>query len=105
MLIDVFGAAAEAKLLNKDAVEIWNGPEAEGDFREAVFAATMAGLKNHEIREKLSTALERAVSLIEKPHVWRAVQAVADLLPSRGSVAGRKIYHAASRALGSALLD
>src|SRR5690606_27219394 len=60
LLIDVFGAAAEAKFSRKGIAEIWNSPVAEGDYREAVFAATMAGLDANAITEMLSAALDRA---------------------------------------------
>jgi hypothetical protein len=103
LLIDVFGAAAEAKFLEVPAADVWNSSAAEGDFKEAAIAARMGGCDTDEASQMMSEALDRAVSLLEQTEVWRAVEGVAGALPNRGSIAGSKVFQIASRALGSTL--
>jgi hypothetical protein len=47
-------------------------------------------------------AIERARALLEQPNVWRAVLAVADLVPKRGTLPGDKIIRVATAALTDA---
>jgi hypothetical protein len=91
ILIEVFGAAAEAKYSGKVFEEVWGSHQTEADMKDAVQSCFLAGVTEAKAIEAIiDEAQAKAVGLIERPKVWQAVVALADNLPSSGRFDGKK---------------
>jgi hypothetical protein len=91
VLIEVFGAAAEAKYSGKAFEEVWGSHQTEADMRDAVQSCFLAGITEPEVIQAIiDEAQAKAVDLLERPEVWRAVVALADNLPGSGRFDGKE---------------
>ena len=90
-LIAVFGAAAEARFRGVQIEEIWLSYACENDMHGFAGDCKVCDLDDHAIGDYVTSALGVATDLIADPDVWRAVQAIAEMLPNRGRVEGREI--------------
>jgi hypothetical protein len=91
VLIEVFGAVAEAKYSGKAVEEVWGRHETEADMRDAVQSCFLAGVTEAKaIQAIIDEAQAKAVGLIGRPEVWQAIVALADNLPSSGRFDGKK---------------
>jgi hypothetical protein len=95
----VMGPCAEAKLTGRDPFEVFKSVESSGDWEDANSACNYASIGRWRAGELIAEALEHAVALLEQPNVWRAVLAVADLVPKRGTLPGSTIIPVAMAAL------
>jgi hypothetical protein len=98
----VMGPCAEAKLTGRDPFEVFKGVESSGNWEDANSACNYASIGRWRSGELIAEALEHALALLEQPNVWRAVLAVADLVPRRGTLPGSKIIPVAMAALTDA---
>ena len=91
-LIMACGTAAEAKLLSVNFDTVWQRPAAAGDLGDIIRDCHLAGVDTPEAINAVSEeAADRAITLFERKDVWRAVLAVADILPAKGVVKGDRI--------------
>lgn len=90
MLTTVFGPLAEAKFTNRAFKDVWQSPECEQDYKDAVCDGTWAGLGTTEICAEIEFARERATALIAKPNVWKAIIKLADQMPNKGRMHGAR---------------
>jgi hypothetical protein len=99
LLINVFGAAAEARYSDKTFEDVFESYENEGDVRDTVQHCGMAGVTGEAMHLAIHNAKTRAMSLIEQPQVWSAVTTLADKLPSTGRLDGKKVAAIISAAM------
>jgi hypothetical protein len=103
LVMIALGPCAEAKLTGRDTFEVFNSAECRGDYDDAMSTCNYAGTGAQRGGELIVAAIEAATAMLEQPNVWRAVIAVADLVPRRGILPGDTIVRAATAALaGSA---
>jgi hypothetical protein len=98
-LIDVFGPAAHAKLLGVPIREVWEQDAGLADRVHLLSSGRLAGIDDEKTDLLANEAINTAREMIERPEVWRAVLAVADLLPPVGKIDGKKVARVAVRAL------
>jgi hypothetical protein len=77
MLISTLASAAEANHTGRQAAEVWNSPESEGDLKGAVEDGIYAGLPTDQIAAFIGEALDQSEILIQQANVQRAVHALA----------------------------
>jgi hypothetical protein len=99
LMICVLGPVVEAKLTDRNPFEVFDSPECEGDRNDAFAACQYYSSGAERGAELIEETIRKAMRLLEQPNVWRAVLAVADLLPKRGTVPGDKIIQVAMAAL------
>jgi hypothetical protein len=104
LLIAVFGAMAEARLRRRSFAEVWRIPESINDEYFARRDCALAGLES-EADELISAAVNKASQLIEKPEVWRAILALASMLPHNGTMNGVHAAQIIQSALGGFVLE
>jgi hypothetical protein len=92
------GPCAEAKLTKRDPYEVFFSAECSGDHADANIACNYCSTGAERGAELIAEAIERAMALLEQPNVWRAILAVADLVPKRGTLPGDKIIRVATAA-------
>jgi hypothetical protein len=102
MLTSTLASAAEAKHSGRQAVEVWNSPESEGDLKGAVEDGLYAGLPNEQIALYIEEALEQSEILMKQANVQRAIHALANALPFRGRLKGQRAVFTINRALAGA---
>lgn len=90
MLISTLASAAEAMQTGRSIDEVWNSFESESDLRGAVEDGICAGVADDQIAGFINEALERSEELIRQAPVQRAIEALADALPDRGRMTGRR---------------
>jgi hypothetical protein len=93
------GPCAEAKLTGRDPYEVYASAVCTGDRNDAMSTCNYCSTGAERGPELIVEAIERARALLEQPNVWRAVLAVADLIPKRGTLPGDKIIRVATAAL------
>jgi hypothetical protein len=99
LVMIALGPCAEAKLTGRDPFEVFKSAESSGDWDDATSTCNYASTGRERGSELIAEALAAAVALLERPNVWRAVLAVADLIPKRGTLPGRKAIRVAVAAL------
>jgi hypothetical protein len=95
----VLGPCAEAKFTGRDPYEVFYSAECSGDYADATTTCNFCSTGAERGPELIVEAVERATALLEQLNVWRAVLAVADLIPRRGTLPGDKIIRVATAAL------
>jgi hypothetical protein len=99
-LIAVFGPAAEAVITRKSFEEVLHSYECEGDLRDLVRDCTYAGLESSEIQSMIDDAAKKCVSLIQRPEICAAINALAKQLPNAGRMKGQDAVAIIGRAIG-----
>jgi hypothetical protein len=99
MLISTLASVAEAKHTERSVDEVWNSRESEGDLKGAVEDGVYAGLPTEQISGYVGEALDRSEILIERANVQRAINSLADALPDRGRLIGRRAVFIIKRGL------
>jgi hypothetical protein len=95
----VFGGAAEARFAGVPFGEVWASAACDADIRAAVRDARLADLTAEDANRRIDEAATWAVDMINDDRVWRAVQAVAAIIPAAGSVDGKQVAATAMRHL------
>jgi hypothetical protein len=90
LLIMTLASVAEAMYSGRSTDEVWNSSESESDMRDAIRDGYRAGLDDGQIAHFVCEALERSEELIRQEAVQRAIEALADAIPDRGRMAGRR---------------
>jgi hypothetical protein len=93
------GAAAEALFTNRSLSEIAN--ECENDLQDATRYCLAAGMTTHEASKVCNGALNWIREVFDDPRNWAAVLALADSLPSGGSIKGSQIEKIIRRAINA----
>ena len=91
------GAAAEALFTNRSLSEIVK--ECENDLEDATRYCLAAGMTTQEASKVCNGALNWAREVFDDPRNWAAVLALADSLPSGGSIKGSQIEKIITRAI------
>jgi hypothetical protein len=91
------GAAAEALITNRSLSELAN--ECENDLVDATRYCLAAGMTTQEANKVCNGALNWAREVFDDPQNWAAVLALADSLPSGGSIKGSQIEKIITRAM------
>jgi hypothetical protein len=95
----VFGGAAEARFARVPFGEVWASAACDADIRAAVRDARLADLTAEDANRRIDEAAKWAVDMLNDDRVWRAVQAVATIIPAAGSVDGKQVAATAMRHL------
>jgi hypothetical protein len=101
MLISTLACVAEAQHTGRQAADVWNSPESEGDLKGAVEDGIYAGLPTEQIAVYIDEALDQSEILIRQANVQRAVHALADALPVSGKLKGQRAVLIITRALAA----
>ena len=91
------GAAAEALFTNRSLSEIAN--QYENDLEDATRYCLATGMTTQEASKVCNGALNWAREVFDDPQIWTAVLALADSLPSGGSINGGQIEKIITRAM------
>jgi hypothetical protein len=94
------GAAAEALFTSRSFSEI--ASECENDLEDAMRYCLAAGITTQEASKVCNGALNWAREVFDDPRNWTAVLALADSLPSGGSINGNQIESIIARAMHGA---
>lgn len=90
LLIITLASVAEAMYSGRSIDEVWNSPESESDLWDALRDGYRAGLSDDQTAHFINEAMERSVELIGAETVRRAIEALANALPDRGRMTGRR---------------
>jgi hypothetical protein len=98
-VIMMAGPVAEAIYTQRDVASVIESPECENDLNDAIRDCSLAGMSADDRAATINRAIERATTMLTAPNVWRAVNALADNLPSSGRLPGRSAAQIIDRAL------
>jgi len=101
MLISTLASASGANHAGRQAADVWNSPETEGDLKGAVEDGLYAGLPTEQIATLIGEALDQSEILMKQPNIQRAVLAVAKAIPVSGRLKGQRAVFIINRALAA----
>ncbi len=84
----VSGSMAEAIFSKRAFYDVWHGYEAESDEESVVRDAVWAGIGTDEIKSTIRRMAVLSFCVMERPEVWAAVLALANKLPTVGTMKG-----------------
>ncbi len=93
------GPAAEAKYINKPIMEVFESVQCKYDKNDAIGHCLMAGLPKDSIDAMIEGVLATSAETVQHPEIWKAIEAVADMLPAVGRVEGRDVATVVQRAM------
>jgi hypothetical protein len=93
-------SAAEARFTGRPVGEVADSYECENDLHDAMRECFLAGFTDEETANVCDNALDHAVTVFADQRYWRAVLSLADSLPARGKLNGRRAAAIITRALG-----
>jgi hypothetical protein len=101
MLISTLVSAAQANHAGRQAADVWNSPESEGDLKGAVEDGMYAGLPKEQIVTLIGEALDQSEILMRQPKIQRAIHAVAEAIPVSGRLKGKRAVFIINRAFAA----
>jgi hypothetical protein len=98
-LIAMFGPVAEAMHTGREIEAVIRSPECANDLSDAYRDCILAKMSRSEASTCIDAAKGTAQRMLADPHVWRAVQRLAERLPASGRLEGRSAVEIISSVL------